>query len=423
MYFCLKSDTLIGIYNLTIEVVNLFFPVFGFFNRKLKKGIEGRKKTFDFLRQNISVEDTVFWFHCASLGEYEQGLPVFESLKKKNPNSKIVLSFFSPSGYEIRKKNPITPLVVYLPLDTKKNVSLFLELTHPKLVVFVKYDLWPNYLRSLKTKSIHTILISALFRKNQYFFSFFGGNSRALIFSFNHIFTQNNESKKLLNSIGYHSVTVSNDTRFDRVSNQLKLDNSLPVIEQFLNGEKALVAGSTWPEDDEIILPYINTIKHNLKFIIAPHNINPNYIRNLKQKLGNKAVLFSNYDKETLSKKQILIVDCIGILTKLYSYASIAYVGGGMGNSGLHNTLEAAVFGIPIIIGKNYNKFPEAKAMIQMGGLKSVSNKIEFKTLMGTFFSDPKYCEECGTINKSYVDKNKGATDKILSALESQFQK
>jgi len=412
---------LIGIYNFIIEVANFFVPIFGVFNKKLKQGVEGRKKTFSLLEQNITSKDTVFWFHCASLGEYEQGLPVFQRIKNTNPEAKIVLSFFSPSGYEIRQQNPITPLVVYLPLDTKKNARLFLKITRPKLVVFVKYELWPNYLKALKKESTKAILISALFRKNHYFFNRFGTVWHSLLFSFDHIFTQNEASKILLNSIGYRDVTVSKDTRFDRVSNQLKQNNSLAFIETFLNGKQALVAGSTWPEDDQIILPYIKQMGSDLKFIIAPHSIDPHYIGKLKQQLGEDAVLFSHYDEDSLSKKRIFIVDTIGVLTKLYSYASVAYVGGGMGTGGLHNTLEAAVFGVPIIIGKNYNKFPEAKAMIQMGGMTSVSNKQDFKSSVDALMSNPKYREECGAKNTSYIKANKGATDKIMKQLELLF--
>ena len=414
----IKPVALLGIYNLIIEVVNFTFPVFGFLNNKLKKGIDGRKQTLHYLEQNLSKNDTVFWFHCASLGEYEQGLPVFERIKAKNPKVKILLSFFSPSGYEIRKDNPITPYVVYLPLDTRKNVHQFLELTHPKLVVFVKYDLWPNYLQALKNKAIHTVLISALFRPNQHFFGYFGSSWRTLIFSFSHIFTQNNASKKLLESIGYHNVTVSKDTRFDRVTNQLKQDNSLPIIEHFLNGENAIVAGSTWPEDDEIISPYIKRDNQSLKFIIAPHDVNPKYIKTLADDFADKVVLLSKYDMDVHNTKRILIIDCIGILSKLYSYASLAYVGGGMGTSGLHNTLEAAVFGIPIIIGKNYNKFPEAKEMIKMGGTVSVSSAEEFNSAMEHFISNQNYRLDCGGKNKSYIDLNRGASDIILEQLK-----
>jgi len=412
-----KHNILLVIYNLITAFVKLLLPIAGGFNAKLKKGIDGRKKTFETLQNNIQKGDTVFWFHCASLGEYEQGLPVFEKLKSKYPKAKIVLSFFSPSGYEVRKKNPITSIVVYLPLDTKRNAELFLKLVNPKLVVFVKYDLWPNYLKALKNHSSKVVLISALLRPHQHFFKFYGKAFQKLFFSFDHIFTQNSESKELLKSIGYCDVTESNDTRFDRVSNQLTQNNSLPFLEDFIDNKLCIVAGSTWEEDENILAPYIQKANKSTKFIIAPHSINKKGIKRLMETLGDKAVLFSKHQKVSLSDKQVFIVDTIGILSKIYNYANIAYVGGGMGSSGLHNTLEAAVFGIPIIIGKNYDKFPEAKEMLERGGLFSVRDYKSFETTLDRFVVDANYREKCGKINKIYIEDNKGATSKILAKL------
>lgn len=403
-----------AIYNLINELVRLLLPVFGRFDTKLKKGIDGRQKTFKILQEHIQKSDEVFWFHCASLGEYEQGLPVFEQLKAQNPKTKIVLSFFSPSGYEIRKENPLTPIAVYLPLDTKKQVQKFLELTHPKLVVFVKYELWPNYLKALKNHPAKVVLISALLRPDQYFFKFYGKQWKHLFFSFDYIFTQNIESKKLLRNIGYHDVTIAKDTRFDRVSNQLKQKNTLPFIEEFKDGKLCVVAGSTWFEDEQVLIPYIQNAPKSIKFIIAPHLIQKQNIRKLKEALGYKAVLYSNFKEETLAEKQVFIVDTIGLLSKVYSYADVAYIGGGMGTSGLHNTLEAAVFGIPIVIGKNYQRFPEAKEMLQNGGLVSIKNSAGLKNALDRFITDEKHRENCGQKNGVYVANNKGASAAIL---------
>lgn len=403
-----------AIYNLINELVRLLLPVFGRFDTKLKKGIDGRQKTFEILQKYLQKGDEVFWFHCASLGEYEQGLPVFEQLKAQNPKTKIVLSFFSPSGYEIRKENPLTPIAVYLPLDTKKQVQKFLELTHPKLVVFVKYELWPNYLKALKNHPAKVVLISALLRPDQYFFKFYGKQWKHLFFSFDYIFTQNIESKKLLQNIGYHNVTIAKDTRFDRVSNQLKQNNTLPFIEEFKDGKLCVVAGSTWFEDEQVLIPYIQNAPKSIKFIIAPHLIQKQNIRKLKEALGSKAVLYSNFKEETLAEKQVFIVDTIGLLSKVYSYADVAYIGGGMGTSGLHNTLEAAVFGIPIVIGKNYQRFPEAKEMLQNGGLVSIKNSAGLKNALDRFITDEKHRENCGQKNRVYVANNKGASAAIL---------
>ena len=415
MFF--KHNILLVIYNLITAFVKLLLPVAGRFNTKLKKGIDGRKKTFETLQKNIQKEDTVFWFHCASLGEYEQGLPVFEKLKSKHPKAKIVLSFFSPSGYEVRKENPLTSIVVYLPLDTKRNAEIFLKLVNPKLVVFVKYDLWPNYLKALKNHSSKVVLISALLRPHQHFFKFYGKSFQKLFFSFDHIFTQNSKSKELLKSIGYFDVTETNDTRFDRVSNQLTQNNSLPYLKDFIDNKLCIVAGSTWEEDENILVPFIQKADKSIKFIIAPHSINKQGIKRLMGALGDKAVLFSKHQKASLSEKQVFIVDTIGILSKIYNYADIAYVGGGMGSSGLHNTLEAAVFGIPIIIGKNYDKFPEAKEMLDRGGLFSIGDYKPFETTLEKFIIDANHREKCGKINKAYIEDNKGATSKIIDKL------
>lgn len=421
MYFCLKSHPLTVVYNFAIQLVKAVLPALGLFNEKIKKGVIGRKKTLNFLLKNIGKGDTVFWFHCASLGEYEQGLPVFKNLKSIYPKAKIVLSFFSPSGYEIRQENPITPLVVYLPLDTKKNVNLFLKTVRPSLVVFVKYELWPNYLLSLKSHSAKVFLISALFRPQQYFFKPFFKKWRQLLYSFDHIFTQDKGSKALLKGIGFNQVTVSNDTRFDRVSSQLEQNNSLAFVETFIDNKTCIVAGSTWQEDHALLESYIKEAKQDLKFIIAPHKIEKQRIQKLKNSLGDKAVLYTNYNMETLSKKQVLIVDTIGLLTKLYQYAKVAYIGGAMGSTGLHNTLEAAIFGVPIIIGRNYDRFPEAKAMLAQGGLVSVGDASSFKKALDAFLDDENFRHECGQKNKTYIDKNKGATALITKNIQAEI--
>ena len=259
--------------------------LFGSFHKKLQLGQKGRKESLLILKKNIRPSDKIVWLHCASLGEYEQGLPVFQSLKLQFKDHKFVLTFFSPSGYEVRKENPITDLVVYLPVDKKNNVSTFLDILNPRLVVFVKYDLWPNYLQELKRRQITTVLISALFRPSQIYFKNYGSWFRKLLFSFDYIFTQNLESLKLLNSIGFTNASVAGDTRFDRVSNQLEIDNKLDFIAKFKNTKTCIVAGSSWPEDDNLLINYINQTKFTTKFIIAPHNINTNQINLLAKKI------------------------------------------------------------------------------------------------------------------------------------------
>src|SRR5690606_27251809 len=268
------------------------------------------------------------WFHCASLWEYEQGLPVFKELRRHYKNHKIVLSFFSPSGYEIRKKTPIADVVVYLPIDTKLNAQKFINVIRPDLTVFVKYDIWPNFLSELKNKGLRAILISAAFRESQSFFKFYGGTLRKALFAFEHIFTQNDISKKLLKSINYKTVTVSGDTRFDRVLDQLKQDNQLDFVEKFKQDQLCVVAGSTWAEDEELLVGFINKqATNNVKFIIAPHNIKTAQILKLKHSINVQSALLSTSNDQQLQNAQVLIIDTIGLLAKIYSYADIAFVG------------------------------------------------------------------------------------------------
>jgi 3-deoxy-D-manno-octulosonic-acid transferase len=388
---------------------------FSFFNEKIKKGVIGRSQTFALLKNKLNQEDKTLWFHCASLGEYEQGLPVFKALRSHYKTHKIVLTFFSPSGYEIRKNTPIADVVAYLPIDTKSNAKRFLDIVNPELIVFVKYDIWPNVLNEVKNRKLRAILISASFRKNQPYFKFYGSELRNAIFSFEHIFTQNESSIKLLQTINYNRFTLSGDTRFDRVSDQLLQNNTLNFIEIFKQNNICVVAGSTWLEDEDLFINYINSeSSKNTKYIIAPHNIKINQIANLQEKLKTETVLFSEKEGKDLSKTQVLIVDTIGLLSKIYSYADIAYVGGAYGTTGLHNTLEPAVFGVPIIIGKNHTKFPEANAMIENYGMFDISNQEEFNTILKDLILNNEKRIEKGKKNSDFIKQNKGAVNKIL---------
>lgn len=382
-------------------------------------GVLGRKETFSKLRNSINQEDKTFWFHCASLGEYEQGLPVFEALKVKYPNYKVVISFFSPSGYEIRKNTKIADVVVYLPLDSKNNAKRFLDIVNPDFIVFVKYEIWPNFLFEIKKRNLNAILISAVFREKHSFFKWYGKFMRRSLFAFNHIFVQDETSKILLESIDYNNVTLSGDTRFDRVTNQLSIDNSVPFIESFKNNKTCVVFGSTWPDDDELFLDYINSCKNDdVKYIIAPHNIKPSYAESIKSSLKVNTLRFSEMKDEELSKYKVFILDTIGYLSKVYSYADIVYIGGAAGTTGLHNVLEPAVFGVPIIIGKNYSKFPEAIKLISLNGVTTVKNKIEFSEKLDDLIKHPEKSKLQGDICKNFVSKGKGAVNKILNSIE-----
>ncbi|MEL0652744.1 glycosyltransferase N-terminal domain-containing protein [Algibacter sp. TI.3.09] len=406
------------IYNILIKLADGALRAISPFNSKIKSGVIGRQNTFKTLKTALKKTDKTLWFHCASLGEYEQGLPVFTKLRTHYPNHKIVLSFFSPSGYEIRKNSPIADVVIYLPIDTKKNAKTFLDLVNPELTIFVKYDIWPNFLNEVRKRKLRAILISAAFRKNQSYFKFYGSNLRNALFAFEHIFTQNESSKILLESIQYNSVSVSGDTRFDRVTSQLELDNNLDFIEIFKDHKLCVVAGSTWPEGEKLLTNYINSRPLDyVKFIIAPHNIKDVQINQLQQNLKVNSVLFSEKENKNLKAAQVFIVNTIGILTKIYSYADIAYVGGALGTTGLHNTLEPAVFGIPIIIGNNHKKFPEAQAMINAKGLFSIEKQQEFNTILDKLIEDSTFREQSGQNNSSFIKKNKGAVIQILDYL------
>lgn len=417
MYFSHKLFVLRYAYNIFTHLADYHLRLIGLFNKKLMLGVKGRKDTFKALKQTIGKEDKVIWFHCASLGEYEQGLPVFEELRTLYPKYKIVLSFFSPSGYEIRKNNPVSDLVVYLPLDTKLNARTFLNLAHPELIVFVKYEIWPNFLSEIKKRKIKAILISASFRKEQSLFKSHGKWLFKALHTFQHIFVQNESSKTLLNKKGFNNVSISGDTRFDRVSKQLEADNSLPLIETFKGNNLCLVAGSTWTEGETYLASYINDDNSDTKYIVAPHNIKSKKISNFVSNLDVDSVLYSEAKIDEVSTKKVLIIDSIGLLSRIYAYADMAYVGGAIGKTGLHNTLEAAVFGIPIVIGSNYSKFPEAAEMIEKGGMFSISDYNDFASILNSLISNEQKRNNAGSTNSDYIKENTGAVIQITHYL------
>ena len=409
------------LYNLIILLASQVVKLLALFSPKMKLFVNGRKEVFPILQSKINANDKTIWFHAASLGEYEQGLPVIEKIKEKFPNHKIVVTFFSPSGYEVRKNNTVADATVYLPLDTKSNAQKFIKTINPELVFFIKYEYWPNYLNELKKLQIKTYLISGIFRENQAFFKWYGGFYRNALKTFDYFFVQNDSSKKLIQSIGFNNVKVSGDTRFDRVVSILERDNSLDFIENFKDNKTTIVIGSSWPKDENLLVDYINKSSDEIKFIIAPHNIKAEQISNLKSQITKSTVLFS--EKEEILKRvqndkledfQVFIIDTIGILTKIYSYADIAYVGGGFGNPGVHNILEPATFGVPIVIGPNYSHFAEATALVHQKGCVSISNQNELNKAFDNLIFNEDIRHEKGHICSTFVQMNKGATDIIL---------
>ena len=396
----------------TVKFLALFSP-------KMKLFVNGRKTVFSTLTEKIQPGDKTILFHAASLGEFEQGLPVMEKIKAQYTNHKIVLTFFSPSGYEVRKKNTVADVTVYLPLDSERNAKKFVQLVQPELAFFIKYEYWPNYLKVLKQAGIKTYLISGIFREKQAFFQWYGGFYRKALETFDYFFVQNESSKMLLQRLGYQNVKISGDTRFDRVVSILERDNSLDFIEAFKNNQTTIVIGSSWPKDESLLLTFINQCSSEVKFIIAPHNIKADQIANLQAQLTKPTVLFSEKESKNLSDYQVFIIDTVGILTKIYSYADIAYVGGGFGHPGVHNILEPATFGVPIVIGPNYSHFAEATALVNMEGCITIATQEQLNDAFDNLIMNADIRHEKGHIAETFVQMNKGATAVILNHINN----
>ena len=409
------------LYNIVVFNASFLLRIVAVFVPKIKLFVDGRKLVFEILSAKIKSTDKTIWFHAASLGEYEQGLPVIEKIKLKYPTHKIVLTFFSPSGYEVRKNNTVADVTVYLPLDTKSNARKFLSIVKPEMIFFIKYEFWPNYLNEIEKLQIKNYLISGVFRENQVFFKWYGSFYRNALQAFTYFFIQNESSKLLLQSIGFSNVRISGDTRFDRVATILNQDNTLDFIANFKTDSAnvemtTIVIGSSWPKDEALIINYINQSK-GLKFIIAPHNINALQILSLKNKISKSVILLSEKANNDLSNFDVLIIDNVGMLTKIYAYADIAYVGGGFGNPGVHNILEPATFGIPIVIGTNFSHFAEAIALVHQEGCISISNQNELNDSFNLLVNNKDERHEKGHICATFIQLNKGATDIILNNL------
>ena len=403
------------LYNLVVSFAAFFLKIVALFSPKIKLFVDGRKNVFSILEEKIKPSDKTIWFHSASLGEYEQGLPVIEKIKEKYPAHKIIVTFFSPSGYEVRKNNTVADVTIYLPLDTKSNAKKFLKLAHPELAFFIKYEFWLNYLKELENSKTPTYLISGIFRDNQMFFKWYGGFYGKALKAFTYFFVQNESSKQKIEAIGFQNVIVSGDTRFDRVNAILERDNTLDFIEKFKNNSPTIVIGSSWPKDEALLAEYINQAPDHVKFIIAPHNIKADQIASLKSQITKSTVLFSEKENQDLSTYNVFIIDTIGLLTKIYSYGTIAYVGGGFGNPGIHNILEPATFGIPIVIGPNYSNFAEAVQLVALQGCIVISNSNELKENLDRLLNDNNFFEEKSSICKSYIQDNTGATNTIMN--------
>ena len=405
------------LYNIILGIASPIISMLGVFSNKVSVFNKGRKHVFEQLAAKLGSPDRVIWFHAASLGEFEQARPVIDACRNEFKNHKILLTFFSASGYEIQKNYANVDFVSYLPIDTSTNVKKFLNIIEPELAVFIKYEFWPNYFTEMIKRKIPLISVSSVFRPNQLFFKWYGKEYRKLLLGINHFFVQNENSKNLLESIGVKNITVSGDTRLDSVYELLNQDNQLKKIAHFVGNQLCFVAGSTWEEDYNLMNDFLTSTKE-IKIIIAPHEVNEKSIKALVKKIKVSFTKWSTYDLKSKVESNILIIDTIGQLTKIYSYASFAYVGGGMGNSGLHNTLEPAVYGIPIIIGKNYKQFQEVVDLIKNKGVVSVEKKSDFNIISNDFINNKELKNKLGDANSNYVVSNKGATPKIIKFIK-----
>jgi 3-deoxy-D-manno-octulosonic-acid transferase len=372
-------------------------------------------EVFSLLKQSLSKDrsNRYVWFHAASLGEFEQGRPVMEALRKSHPEYKIILTFFSPSGYEVRKNYNGADIVCYLPLDTPRNAKRFVDLVNPEKIIFIKYEFWPNFLSYCRKKEISTYVISAVFRKSQIFFKWYGKPYANILSSIKCMYVQDENSKKLLSSIGITNVTVAGDTRFDRVMEIFENARQLPIAESFREGNRVLVAGSSWPKDEELIFKYLQS-NPELKLIIAPHVLSVDHLNDIEERIGVSCIRYSAATNESVKEVRCLLIDNMGMLSSLYRYGDIAYIGGGFG-VGIHNTLEAAVYGIPVVFGPNFGKFNEAKDLVALGGGFSIQDYVELQSTLDWLLLH----KGAGKIAGNYVKQNQGATMKIIEGIFS----
>lgn len=429
LYFCYQfnyNNLAVFLYNIFLWVFKAGIHIASLFNAKAAKWVKGRKGLLDQLARAIPADAKVIWMHCASLGEFEQGRPLLEKMKEQYPEHRFLLTFFSPSGYEVQKNYKVADWVFYLPADGPHNARRFLEIVHPSLVIFVKYEFWYYYLKKIKYRNIPLVLVSALFRPDMSFFSWYGGLQRKMLSRFDHLFVQNEQSAGLLKGIGLeHICSVSGDTRFDRVAAIASRFEAIPLIDEFCGNDTVLVAGSTWPDDEEVLVKTWRSLRiPHLKMIIAPHEIDEKHIQQLKT-LFPEAICFSTTTSGQLSDKKILIIDNIGMLSRLYRYGWITYVGGAMvKKNGVHNVLEAAVYGKPVLFGTYYQKYSEAVGLVQSGGGISFTDEAKdgqaLRQILETLQADTAEYRRRSEAAGSYVHAQLGATGKIIQYFQEK---
>lgn len=401
------------LYNFFMFIYSKLVALVGCWNHKAKLWHNGRKHIFERMAEKISPSDKVIWIHVASLGEFEQGRPVIEEIRNNYPHYKILLTFFSPSGYEIRKNYQGADYIFYLPIDTPGKVKKFLDIAHPEMAIFVKYEFWLNYLYQLKQRGIRTFLISSIFRKDSVFFKWYGNRWRQALESFEQIFVQNEESRHLLHSIGFDNVIIAGDTRFDRVAAIANAAKKIPTIERFKAESRLFVAGSTWGPDEDILQVLINQ-NPDIKFVVAPHEMDEGRMAKIIANTSHGAIRYTQCDDTTdFTRYQVLILDTMGMLSSVYGYASWSYIGGGFG-VGIHNTLEAATFALPIAFGPKYQKFKEARDMVALGAATKVESSDELIKWFTPMRDDEILLDRVSSIAKDYTMKNQGATSLFM---------
>lgn len=409
------------IYNILIYIYGLFLRMAALFNAKARQWVEGRRGLLGNLHAALTQVDReinpIIWFHVASLGEFEQGRPVMEAIKQRWPEKKILLTFFSPSGYEVRKDYDLADFVFYLPLDTPGNARKFVETVRPGMVFFVKYDFWFNYLEVIYQHNIPLFFISAIFREKQHFFQWYGGWFRKHLQYVTHFFVQTPESLELLKNAGINRVTLTGDTRFDRVFSIAMQQVSLPLVEKFCAGKQVFIAGSSWEPDEAMFLPLLKCKELNLKYIIAPHDTSPARIRYIREHLDQPSICFSELTADNAGDFDVLLIDSVGILSKLYRYATVAFIGGGYGVA-IHNIQEPVTFGVPVFFGPNFQKFREARELVELGGAACIASPEELIARVKKISDDSREHGRLSDICRNYVEANRGATDKIMAYLE-----
>lgn len=418
------------IYNIVIYFVLWGIAIASLFNEKVRKMWRGEREAFKILKQKVDPNAKYIWFHAASLGEFEQGRPLMERIRKDYPQYKILLTFYSPSGYEVRKNYEGADIICYMPVDTRLNAIRFLRLVRPVMAFFIKYEFWSNFLHILKHRNIPTYSVSSIFREDQVFFKWYGRNYAGVLKCFTRFFVQNEESKRLLDGIGITAVDVVGDTRFDRVLQIKEAAKQLPICEAFRTGVassqsadvphhdfKVFVAGSSWPPDENIFIPFFNEHK-DWRLLIAPHVIAEEHLKLILSLIkGKKVVRYTQTTPEEAAEADVLIIDCFGLLSSMYNYGDVAYIGGGFG-VGIHNTLEAAVWNMPVIFGPNNKKFQEAQGLLKSGGGFEINTDEDFSGLMSSLMNDETFLKQAGDKAGAFVAHLAGATDKVLASVK-----